>query len=171
MAKDSRNFDGADSKETESKILADSDNAGIDNAYIAKNGDSDRDEVRADKMDRICEIGKELSDKVLKKIESKDYLHANLKRKSENVSCETLENQKENDEQRSVLFNSFVVFTCLCAVVLYVLSRILNKKAQKTSQNPPFENANNLGSGGASEQKAGENDSLADSILIRAGDK
>lgn len=169
MAKDNRHFNGTDSKKTESKILADSDNASIDNAYIAKNGDSDRDEVRTDKMDRICEIGKELSDKVLKKIESKDYLQANLKRKNENVSHETLENQKENNEQRSVLFNSFVVFACLCAVVLYVLSRILGKKAQKTSQNPRFENANNLGSGGASEQKAGEKDSLADSILIRAG--
>lgn len=171
MAKDNRNFNGVDAEKTESKILADSDNATLDNVDFAKNGDSNRDEIRADKMDRICEIGKELSDKVLKKIESKDYLQSNLKRKSENVSRETLENQKENDEQKSVLFNNFVVFVSLCAVVLYVLSRILGKKTQKTSQNPPFENADILRSGGASEQKAGENDSLADSILIRAGDK
>ena len=156
MAKDNRNFDGADTKKTESKILADSDNADANNADIAKNGDRDRDEKRADKMDRICEIGKELSDKVLKKIESKDYLQANLKRKNENVSCETLENQEENDEQKNVLFNNFVVFAVLCAVVLYVLSRTLGKKAQKTSQNPPFENADILGSGYTSEQKAGD---------------
>lgn len=171
MEKNYRNLDGADAKEAESKILADSDNATTDNVDIAKNGDSNRDEIRADKMDRICEIGKELSDKVLKKIESKDYLQANLKRKNENVSRETLENQKENDGQKSVLFNNFVVFASLCAVVLYVLSRFLGKKAQKTSQNPPFENADILRSGDTSEQKAGENDSLADSILIRAGDK
>lgn len=171
MAKDNRYFNGADSKKTESKILADSNNADANNADIATNGDSNRDEVRANQMDRICEIGKELSDKVLKKIESKDYLQANLKRKSENVSRETLENQKENDEQKNVLFNNFVVFASLCAVVLYVLSRFLGKKSQKTSQNPPFENADILRSGDTSEQKAGENDSLADSILIRAGDK
>lgn len=171
MAKDNRNFDGADAKKTESKILADNDNATLDNADTLENGDSDRDEIRADKMDRICEIGKELSDKVLKKIESKDYLQANLKRRNENVSHETLENQEENNEQKNVLFNNFVVFASLCAVVLYVLSRILGKKSQKTSQNPPFENADILRSGDTSEQKAGENDSLADSILIRAGDK
>lgn len=171
MAKNNRNIDGVDAEEAKSTILVDSNNAIIDNVNIVKNGDSDRDEVRADKVDRICEVGEELSDKVLKKIESKDYLQSNLKRKSENVSHETLENNKENDEQRSVLFNNFVVFTVLCAVVLYVLSRFLGKKAQKTSQNPPLENADNQRSGDTSEQKAGENDSLANAILIRAGDK
>lgn len=171
MAKNNRNVDGVDAEKAESTILADSDNATIDNANFIENGDSNRDEVRADKVDRICEFGEELSDKVLKKIESKDYLQSNLKRKSENVSHETLENNKENDEQRSVLFNNFVVFTMLCAVVLYIFSRFLGKKAQKTSQNPPFENADNQTSGDTSEQKAGENDSLANAILIRAGDQ
>lgn len=171
MAKNTRFDDGTDSKETKSKILADSTNAVSNNADIIANGDSDRDEIRADKMDRICEIGKELSDKVLKKIESKDYLAQNLKRKSENVSCETLENNKENDEQRSVLFNSFVVFAFVCAFILYFLSRILSKKSQKTSQNPPFENADISLRENTSEQKAVKNDSLADAILIRAGEK
>lgn len=171
MAKNNRNINGVDAKEAESTILADSDNATIDNANFIENGDSNRDEVRTDKVDRICEVGEELSDKVLKKIESKDFLQSNLKRKSENVSHETLENNKENDEQRSVLFNNFVVFTVLCAVVLYVFSRFLGKKAQKTSQNPRFQNADNHRSGDTSEQKAGENDSFANSILIRAGDK
>lgn len=171
MAKNTRFDDGTDSKETKSKILADSTNAVNNNADIIANGDSDRDEIRADKMDRICEIGKELSDKVLKKIESKDYLQSNLKRKSEDVSHETLENNKENNEQRSVLFNSFAVLALLCAVVLFFLSRVLGKKSQKTSQNPPFENTDILRSGDTGEQKAGENDSLADAILIRAGDK
>lgn len=171
MAKNTRFDDGTDSKETKSKILADSTNAVSNNADIIANGDSDRDEIRADKMDRICEIGKELSDKVLKKIESKDYLQANIKRKNENVSYETMEKNKENDEQRNVLSNGFVVFACLCAFVLYFLSRFLGKKSQKTSQNPPFENTDILRSGDTGEQKAGENDSLADAILIRAGDK
>lgn len=171
MAKNTRFDDGTDSKETKSKILADSTNAVSNNADIIANGDSDRDEIRADKMDRICEIGKELSDKVLKKIESKDYLKENLARKcrDDNVSRETLGEVK--DEQRNVLFNGFVICTCLCAVVLYIFSRILGKKSQKTSQNPPFENADILRSGDTGEQKAGENDSLADAILIRAGDK
>lgn len=171
MAKNTRFDDGTDSKETKSKILADSTNAVSNNADIIANGDSDRDEIRANKVDRVCEIGKELSDKVLKKIESKDYLQSNLKRKSEDVSRETLENNKENNEQRSVLFNSFAVLALLCAVVLFFLSRILGKKSQKTSQNPPFENTDILRSGDTGEQKAGENDSLADAILIRAGDK
>lgn len=171
MAKNNRVFDGTATEKAKSKILANSDNAIIDNVDIATDGDSNRDEVRADQVDRICELGEELSDKVLKKIESKDYLQSNLKRKSENVSHETLENNKENDEQRSVLFNNFVVFIMLCAVVLYIFSRFLGKKAQKTSQNPPFENADNQTSGDTREQKAGENDSLANAILIRAGDK
>lgn len=171
MAKNTGNLDRADTKKTESKILVDSDNATFDNADFVANGNSDRDEIRADKMDRICEIGKELSDKVLKKIDSKDYLKENLARKcrDDNVSRETLGEVK--DEQRNVLFNGFVICTCLCAVVLYIFSRILGKKSQKTSQNPPFENTDILRSGDTGEQKAGENDSLADAILIRAGDK
>lgn len=171
MAKNTRFDDGTDSKETKSKILVDSNNATANNVDIAKNGDSDRNEIRTDKMDRICEIGKELSDKVLKKIDSKDYLKENLARKcrDDNVSRETLGEVK--DEQRNVLFNGFVICTCLCAVVLYIFSRILGKKSQKTSQNPPFENTDILRSGDTGEQKAGENDSLADAILIRAGDK
>lgn len=171
MAKNHRNFNRTSAEETESTILANRDNATIDNVDFTEDGNSDRDEIRADKMDRICEIGKELSDKVLKKIESKDYLQSNLKRKSEDVSRETLENNKENNEQRSVLFNSFAVLALLCAVVLFFLSRVLGKKSQKTSQNPPFENTDILRSGDTGEQKAGENDSLADAILIRAGDK
>ena len=171
MAKNYRNFNGVSAEETESAILANSDNAAIDNANITENGDSDRDEVGADKVDRVCEVGEDLSNKVLKKIESKDYLQSNLKRKSEDVSRETLENNKENDGQRSVLFNDFAVLALLCAVVLFFLSRILSKKSQKTSQNPPFENTENFSRENTSEQKTGENDSLADAILIRAGDK
>lgn len=171
MAKNTNNFDGTDSKKAESTVLSDSNNATADSANIARHGDSDRNEARADKMDRICEIGQELSDKVLKKIESKDYLQSNLKRKSEDVSHETLENNKENDEQRSVLFNGFTVFALLCAVVLYIFSRFLGKKSQKTSQNPPFENTDISSGENTSGQKASENDSLADAILTRAGDK
>lgn len=171
MAKNITNVNGADAEKTKSTILVDSNNATANNVDIAKNGDSDRNEIRANKVDRVCEVGKELSEKVLKKIESKDYLAQNLKRKSENVSCETLENNKENDEQRSVLFNSFVVFAFVCAFILYFLSRILGKKSQKTSQNPPFENADIFSSENTSEQKAVKNDSLADAILIRAGEK
>ena len=171
MAKNHKNFNGVSTEKTESTILANCDNAIIDNADFAENGYSDRDEVRADKVDRVCGVGEALSNKVLKKIESKDYLQSNLKRKSKDVSYETLENNKENDEQRSVLFNSFAVLTLLCAVVLYFLSKILGKKSQKTSQNPPFENTENFSRESASGQKTGENDSLADAILIRAGDK
>lgn len=171
MAKNITNVNGADAEKTKSTILVDSNNATANNVDIAKNGDNNRDEIRANKMDRVCKVGEELSDKVLKKIESKDYLAQNLKRKSENVSCETLENNKENDEQRSVLFNSFVVFAFVCAFILYFLSRILSKKSQKTSQNPPFENADISLRENTSEQKAVKNDSLADAILIRAGEK
>ena len=171
MAKNHRNFNGVSAEETESAILANSDNAAVDNANITENGDSDRDEVGADKVDRVCEVGEDLSNKVLKKIESKDYLQSNLKRKSKDVSYETLENDKENDEQRSVLLNGFAVLALLCAVVLYFFPRVLGKKSQKTSQNPPFENAENFSRGNASGQKTGENDSLADAILIRAGDE
>lgn len=171
MAKNIRDFDGAVAKKAESTVLANSNNAASDNADIAANGNSDRDEIRADKMDRICEIGQELSDKVLKKIESKDYLQSNLKRKSEDVSRETLENNKENNEQGNVLFNGFTVFALLCAVVLYIFSRFLGKKSQKNSQNPPFENADISSGENTSGQKASENDSLADAILTRAGDK
>lgn len=171
MAKTVGNFDRITAEKAKSKVLVGGDNAVIDNADFVANGNSDRDEIRADKVGRLCEIGKELSDKVLKKIESKDYLQSNLKRKSENVSYETLEKNKENDEQRSVLFNSFAVLCLLCVVVLFFLSRILSKKSQKTSQNPPFENTENFSRENTSEQKTGENDSLADAILIRAGDK
>lgn len=171
MAKNIRDFNGAVAKKAESTILVDSNNATADNADFVEDGDSNRNEVRADKVDRVCEIGQELSDKVLKKIESKDYLKDNLARKckDDNVSRETL--GEEKDEQRSVLFNGFVVCACLCAVVLYIFSRFLGKKSQKTSQNPPFENTDILRSGDTGEQKASENDSLADAILTRAGDK
>lgn len=169
MAKSVGNLDRITAEKAKSKVLVVGDNAVIDNADFVANGDSDRDEIRADKVDRVCEAGKELSDKVLKKIESKDYLLSNLKRKSEDVSRETLENNKENNEQRSVFFNSFAVFAFLCAVVLYFFSRILSKKSQKTSQNPPFEKTDNSLRENTSEQKTGENDSLADAILIRAG--
>lgn len=171
VAKNIANIDGASAQKAELKILVDSNNAIADNADIAKDGDSDRDEVRADKVDRVCDVGTELSEKVIKKIESKDYLLQNLRRKSENVSCETLEKNEEKDGQRNVFFNSFVVIAFVCAFILYFLSRFLGKKSQKASQNPPFENADILSRESSSAQKAEENASLADAILVRKGEK
>lgn len=171
MEKNNRDNGRVSAKETKSTILADSDNATTDNVDIVKDGNSNRNEIGANKMDRVCEIGTELSDKVLKKIESKDYLKNNLARMSKNVSRETLGDDEEKNEQRNVLFNGFIVFTCLCVVVLYFFSKILSKKSQKISQNLTLENADILRSGDTNEQKTGDNDSIADAILIRAGEK
>ena len=106
-------------------------------------GDTNRNVKQALTMDngnarigQIFDISNEISNKVLKKIESKNYLYDNLLRKQkENVSCETLQN-KGNENAKSVFNDKFFMFGIFFAVC-YALWRFLKpknavKKAEKT---------------------------------------
>lgn len=149
----------------------DSDNpANLNNPNTSKNGNTNRDDKQAIAMDsdpsradKIIDISQTISDKVSKKIESKNYLYDNLLRKQrENVSYETLQT-KENENDKSVFDNPFVVFGLFCAVLFAIYKFLMPKKAVKTQENPLRENT--------SGDTSGESfSSLANDILLKTNE-
>ena len=108
----------------------------------AANGNTNRDVKQTFTMDKdaragqIFDFSNEISNKVLKKIESKNYLYDNLLRKQkENVSYETLQN-KGNENAKSVFNDKFFMFG-IFFIVCYALWRFLKpKNAVKKAENP-----------------------------------
>ena len=141
----------------------------IDNSpNITKDGNTNRDEQQTAAMDRnttradgVIDISQVISDKVAKKIESKNYLYDNLLRKNkENVSYETIQTQ-DNDNVKSVFDNKLFVFG-LFIVVIYAIYKFLKpKNAVKKAEKPLSEYTTG--------ETSGESfSSLANEILLKA---
>ena len=135
---------------------------------IAANGNTNRDEQQTAAMDRnaarndgITDISQVISDKVAKKIESKNYLYDNLLRKNkENVSYETIQTQ-ENENVKSVFDNKLFVFGLFIAVAYAIYKFLKPKNAVKKAEKPLSEYTEG--------ETSGESfSSLANEILLKA---
>lgn len=174
MEQDSRNIKRATTEAAEPEILDSASNAVNNNVDTAANGDKLRNEKRTDKVDSVIEIANNISDKVLKKIESKDYLYDNLKRKErDNVSYETSNNEVKEKEKKVIDFKVLVIVAALALLFLKILEK-RKEKAVNNAKNTAFDSTGVFSSGSAGEQnagdfegEAGEYNNLADAILIR----
>ena len=174
MEQNSRDIKRATAEATEPEILDSASNAADNNVDIVAHGNELRNKERADKVDSVVEIGNNISDKVLKKIESKDYLYDNLRRKErDEVSRETFDDEVKNREKKVIDFKVLVIVAALALLFLKILKK-RKRKAVNNAKNTAFDSTGVFSSGGTGEQKAGvfesgagEYDSLADAILIR----
>lgn len=173
MEQDNRDIKRTTAEATEPKILDSASNAVDNNVNTAANGNKLGDEERADKVDSIVEGGG-ISDKVLKKIESKDYLYENLKRRGRgDVSRETSNNEVKDEKKKVIDFKVLVIIAALALFFLKILEK-RKQKAVNNAQKPAFDSTGVFSSGSTGEQKAGdfegeagEYNNLADAILIR----
>lgn len=173
MEQDSRDIERATAEAAELEILDSASNAANNNVDVVAHGNKFGNEKRADKVDSIVESGNNISDKVLKKIESKDYLYDNLRRKErDSVSRET----SDNEEKKVIDFKILVIVAALALLFLKILEK-RKKKAVNNAKNTAFESTGVFSSGSAGEQnagdfegEAGEYNNLADAILMRKSD-
>lgn len=147
----------------------DNNNNTTDNSTnIATNGNPNRNDKQTAAMDRhttrtdrVTDISQIISDKVAKKIESKNYLYDNLLRKNkENVSYETIQTQ-DNDNVKSVFDNKLFVFGLFIAVIYAIYKFLKPKNAVKKAEKPLSEYTTGDTSGESFS-------SLANEILLKA---